>query len=99
MPFIDTSQIRSVYNDSIFSIITLTVSKSNKYNKYTIVSSWEEYMGDRTGQQIGNYQLVKLLGRGGFAEVYLGEHIYLKTQAAIKLLQHQLEQKDLAAFL
>jgi serine/threonine protein kinase len=77
----------------------LTVSKSDKYNKYTIVSSWEEYMGDRTGQQIGNYQLVKLLGRGGFAEVYLGEQIYLKTQAAIKLLQHQLEQKDLADFL
>lgn len=56
-------------------------------------------MSDRIEQQIGNYQLVKLLGRGGFADVYLGKHIYLKTQAAIKLLQHQLEQQDLAAFL
>jgi eukaryotic-like serine/threonine-protein kinase len=27
-----------------------------------------------------------LLGEGGFAEVYLGEHIHLGTHAAIKVL-------------
>ncbi|EFH81960.1 serine/threonine-protein kinase [Ktedonobacter racemifer] len=36
--------------------------------------------------QVGNYRVQRRLGRGGFAEVYLGEHIYLKTEAAIKLL-------------
>ena len=36
--------------------------------------------------QLGNYRIERLLGRGGFAEVYLGEHIFLKTPAAIKLL-------------
>src|SRR5947209_14887132 len=47
-------------------------------------------MTDRIRQQLGNYQLIRLLGEGGFAEVYLGEHIHLGTQAAIKLLHTQL---------
>src|SRR5437764_10425518 len=45
-------------------------------------------MVDRVGQQLGNYRLVRLLGRGGFAEVYLGQHVHLASkQAAIKILQ------------
>ncbi len=51
-------------------------------------------MADRVGQQLGNYRLTRLLGRGGFAEVYLGEHIYLDTLAAIKLLHAQLSEND-----
>ena len=43
-------------------------------------------MADRSGQQLGNYRLLRLLGRGGFAEVYLGQHIYLGSQAALKVL-------------
>src|SRR5260370_14295772 len=38
------------------------------------------------GYQLGNYRLLKLLGRGGFAHVYLGEHTWLGTQVAIKVL-------------
>src|SRR5215469_5480203 len=49
--------------------------------------------------QLGNYRLICLLGQGGFADVYLGEHIYLKTQAAIKVLQMRLGNDELESFL
>jgi serine/threonine protein kinase len=56
-------------------------------------------MADRVGQQFGNYHLMRLLGQGSFAEVYLGEHVYLKTQAAIKVLQTQLANDEMESFL
>src|SRR6266568_6595378 len=55
-------------------------------------------MTDRVGQQLGNYRLISLLGRGSFAEVYLGEHVYLETQAAIKVLHTQLASADIEPF-
>jgi serine/threonine protein kinase len=56
-------------------------------------------MTEQIGQQFGNYQLTQLLGEGGFAQVYLGEHIYLGTQAAIKLLSMQLNDDNREGFL
>src|SRR5216117_2936760 len=53
----------------------------------------------RIGQQLGNYRLVHLLGRGSFADVYLGEHIHLDTQAAIKVLDMRLTNDDMGDFL
>jgi serine/threonine protein kinase len=47
-------------------------------------------MRDRTPEQIGNYRIIRLIDRGGFAQVYLGEHIYLETQVALKVLTSQL---------
>ncbi len=55
-------------------------------------------MADHLGQQLGNYRLIRLLGRGGFADVYLGEHIHLDVNAAIKLLHTQLTDEDIALF-
>ena len=55
-------------------------------------------MGELEGRQLGNYRLTRLLGQGGFAEVYLGEHIYLDTQAAIKVLRTQLESDEIEQF-
>jgi serine/threonine protein kinase len=55
-------------------------------------------MADRVGQQFGNYRLIHMLGEGAFAEVYLGEHIYLGTQAAIKVLHTQLTSDDTEKF-
>src|SRR5947207_14430142 len=56
-------------------------------------------MNDRVGQQLGNYRLVRLLGQGGFADVYLGEHVYLKTQAAIKVLHAQITNDNIEGFI
>ena len=56
-------------------------------------------MVDRVGQQLGNYQIIQLLGQGNFSEVYLGQHIHLHTQAAIKVLHEHLAHHDTAAFL
>jgi serine/threonine protein kinase len=54
---------------------------------------------DYSGERLGNYRLVRLLGRGGFATVYLGEHLYLKRLAAIKILRTVLSNQDKAHFL
>ena len=56
-------------------------------------------MADGAGQQLGNYRLHRLLGRGGFANVYLGEHIHLQTLAAIKVLQVEMGSDSLNDFL
>ena len=55
-------------------------------------------MADRVGQQLGNYRLDRVLGQGGFAEVYLGEHIYLGTLAAIKVLRTELDSDEIEHF-
>ncbi len=55
-------------------------------------------MSDRLGQQLGNYRLVTLLGQGGYAEVYLGQHVRLDLQAAIKVLHTHLTEQEAAHF-
>ncbi len=55
-------------------------------------------MDDRVGQRLGNYRVMRLIGQGGFGDVYLGEHIHLNTQAAIKVLQTRLVGNNLEQF-
>jgi serine/threonine protein kinase len=55
-------------------------------------------MNDRVGQQLGNYRLNSLIGKGGFGEVYLAEHIHLGTLAAIKMLSVQLGSEEAENF-
>jgi serine/threonine protein kinase len=46
----------------------------------------EQMNQDYSMKQLGNYRIIRLLGQGSFASVYLGKHRYLNTQAAIKVL-------------
>ena len=55
-------------------------------------------MAEQISQQLGNYRIIRLLGHGGFADVYLGEHVYLKTTAAIKVLHTRLASEDIEQF-
>src|SRR2546421_7146117 len=52
----------------------------------------------REGQQLGNYRLIRLLGRGGFADVYLGQHVHLNSHAAVKILHARLTGEDAQQF-
>ncbi len=38
------------------------------------------------GQQLGHFTLIRQLGQGGYASIYLGVHHYLHTHVALKLL-------------
>src|SRR5580692_10902443 len=42
------------------------------------------------GETIGNFRVVRQLGRGGMGEVWLAEHRDLKTRVAIKVMQSQI---------
>src|SRR6266849_9011135 len=56
-------------------------------------------MQNRVGQRIGNYQLTRLLGRGSFGDVYLGQQVLDNTPAAVKVLQTRLTPEDLKGFI
>jgi serine/threonine protein kinase len=45
-----------------------------------------ERRADRRGQALGSYRLTRLLGAGGFGEVYEADHRLLQQKRAIKLL-------------
>jgi serine/threonine protein kinase len=51
-------------------------------------------MIERSGQKLGNYRVIRSIGQGGFADIYLGEHIYLKTLVAIKVLKAKVANED-----
>ena len=49
--------------------------------------------------ELGSYRILRLLGKGGFARVYLGEHQYLSTVVAIKVLHSRETGDDWQGFL
>ena len=54
---------------------------------------------DRTGQQLGPYRLVRLLGRSAYSEVYVGEHLHPNFAVAIKMLSGHFTRNEMKKFL
>jgi eukaryotic-like serine/threonine-protein kinase len=46
-------------------------------------------MMNLVGQEVGDYKLLRLLGQGSSARVYLGEHKYHRSHVAVKILETQ----------
>jgi len=63
-------------------------------------------MADHTRQQLGSYCSSRLMGVGGFARVYLGEHIHVdfetlfsdQLQSSMSLLKTHTTQKVQSCF-
>jgi serine/threonine-protein kinase len=49
---------------------------------------------DLSGRQIGDYRLLRRLGRGGMSDVYLAEQKSLRRQIAFKVLKRELAKDD-----
>src|SRR5438105_10267086 len=47
---------------------------------------------DLSGRQLGDYRLLRRLGRGAMADVYLAEQGSLRRQVALKTLKRQLAE-------
>src|SRR6478736_403703 len=45
---------------------------------------------DLSGRELGDYRVLRRLGRGGMAEVYLAEQLSLRRQVALKVLRKSL---------
>ena len=55
-------------------------------------------LGSQVGEQWSNYHLIRFIGHGSNSDVYLGKHISLGTQAAIKVLNTQFQPEDIEQF-
>ena len=74
------------------------IKEERASREYFEKGKWGNTMKNYTNRQFGHYRLTRLLGEGGFAQVYLGEHVHLGTQAAVKVLTAILSEEEMEQF-
>jgi WD40 repeat protein len=55
-------------------------------------------VSDLIGEQWGNYRLVKFVSRNGLADLYMGNHVRLKTPATLEIFHAQLAKDGMPTF-
>jgi serine/threonine protein kinase len=59
---------------------------------------WREARGERQGDMIGRYQLIRQLGEGGFGTVFLAEQNQpVKRQVALKVIKPGMDSREIIA--
>jgi eukaryotic-like serine/threonine-protein kinase len=87
------------WNGPIFTRrICYSLYHTSGENKLIHNNNTEGVRADFSRTSLGNYELIRSLGHGGFASVYLGKHRYLKRLAAIKVLRTLLAEQEKGHF-
>ena len=53
-----------------------------------------QVFGDQSGRTLGDYRLIRLLGQGGMAHVYLADQTSLRRHVAVKILKEELASDE-----
>jgi serine/threonine-protein kinase len=80
-------EVMGVYTQPAMFLMTVILSMGAAiaiFGSYKIGELQQEAFAAR---KLGQYQLRRRLGSGGMGEVYLGEHILLRRQCAVKLIR------------
>ncbi len=72
--------------------VTSEINRMRREGLYSLPGSNDPFLRE----QLGNWQLVSLLGEGGMGLVYEGVHVQTQQRAAIKILRTKLSVDDVA---
>ena len=92
------SHQNKVNENNIVVLFSDNACNTHSYQPVQSLIAGMPIMTSYIGHQFGNYRILRPLGEGHFATVYLAEHLYLETLAAIKVLHMRMEPESYEVF-